>query len=256
MKVITLLTDFGLKDPYIGIMKGVILSLNPGATIIDITHEVEAQDVGEAAYLIQEYYKWFEPGAIHVAVVDPTVGSTRRPIIAARDGYFFVGPDNGIFSLLLNETTRLHAIENSDFMLHRISSTFHGRDIFSPAAAHLSSGRSMSEFGQPVHDPVRLIDLYPRTEGDILRGKIVRFDRFGNGITNISRDGLRNFIRRRSFNVEIGALCFDRISESYYENDMTCLFSSADYLEFGFFKGSFRNKTGVSKGDEVRIRLL
>ena len=161
MKTITLLTDFGTKDPYVGIMKGVILSTNPDVRIVDITHEVDPQDVREGAFLVEEYYRYFEKGTIHVAVVDPTVGSDRKPIVFSKDGYFFIGPDNGLFTLLYDDNVRAYAIENRRYMLKKISATFHGRDIFAPAAAYLSSGVQLSSLGSVVQDPVRLPGFAP-----------------------------------------------------------------------------------------------
>ena len=253
MKIITLLTDFGLKDAYAGIMKGVILSINPDAGIVDIAHEVEAQDVREAAFLVKESCPWFPAGTTHVAVVDPTVGSSRRPIIVTTRDYAFVGPDNGIFTLVMDEASSVHVIENPEFMLPVISGTFHGRDIFSPTAAHLSRGVLPAAFGRRIDDPVRLAGLFPVKEGEVLKGKIVRFDRFGNGITNIPEDSLQSFLEGAAFRIETGALSFEGLSRSYHEADFTCLIGSSGYLEFGYFKGSFRDKTGAGKDTEVRV---
>jgi S-adenosyl-L-methionine hydrolase (adenosine-forming) len=236
----------------VGIMKGVILSINPDAGIVDITHEVQAQDIREAAFLVKESYRWFPAGTVHVAVVDPTVGSSRRPIIVVGRDHTFVGPDNGIFSLVMDANPVVHAIENREFTLPAISGTFHGRDIFSPAAAHLSRGALPAAFGRRIDGPVRLEGLFPVVEGGVLKGRIVRFDRFGNGITNIPENSLQSFLQG-AFKVEIGDMSFGHISESYYEGDFTCLFGSSGYLEFGYFKGSFRDKTGARKEDEVRV---
>ena len=193
IKIITLLTDFGLKDPYVGIMKGVILSINPEATIVDITHDITPQNVEEAAFLIEEYHRYFPPGTIHLAVIDPTVGSKRRPIIVSKDNNVFIGPDNGLFTLILNDA-EVYLLENPDFMLKEVSSTFHGRDIFAPAAAHASTGFHPSAFGRMISDPLRLNNMFPTIEGNSLNGRIVRFDSFGNAITNIKIDFLKHFL--------------------------------------------------------------
>jgi S-adenosyl-L-methionine hydrolase (adenosine-forming) len=255
VKIITLLTDFGLKDAYAGIMKGVILSINPDAGIVDITHEVEAQDVREAAFLVKESCPWFPAGTTHVAVVDPTVGSARRPVIVTTRDHVFVGPDNGIFTLVMDEDSSVHIIENPEFMLPVISGTFHGRDIFSPAAAHLSRGVLPAAFGRRIDDPVRLAGLFPVEEGEVLKGRIVRLDRFGNGITNIPENTLKSFLAGAPCRIETGTLSFEGLSRSYYEADFTCLIGSSGYLEFGYFKGSFRGKTGLGKDAEVRVIL-
>ena len=144
MGIITLCTDFGNRDPYAGIMKGVILSVDPGARIVDITHEIEPQDVREAAFTVEDYWRYFPAGTVHVVVVDPTVGSSRRPIVVSCDGHFFVGPDNGVFSFAAGRASDIRLREDRDLMRGEISATFHGRDIFSPVAAHLSGGAAES----------------------------------------------------------------------------------------------------------------
>ena len=256
VKVITLLTDFGLKDPYVGIMKGVILSINPEATIVDITHDIMPQNIEEAAFLIEEYYRFFPPGTIHVAVIDPTVGSQRRPIIVSKDNNIFIGPDNGLFTLILDSDAEVYLIENPDFMLREVSSTFHGRDIFAPAAAHASTGFHPSAFGRIISDPMRLDNMFPAKEGHSLKGRIVRFDRFGNAITNIKIDFLKDFLGNRSFEVRVGSMVFTALNKSYYESEFTCLIGSSGYLEFGYFKGSFKEKGNTAKNDSVLIHAL
>jgi S-adenosylmethionine hydrolase len=292
-KIITLLTDFGLKDPYAGIMKGVIHAItgthaclpqrqrrwvapitgkaapasrypaapsNPSlslsdhdVTIIDITHDVEPQDIREAAFLIEEYYRFFPANTVHVAIVDPTVGSARRSIILSKEHYLFVGPDNGIFTLIMGDDPEVYLIEAPSFMLKDISSTFHGRDIFAPAAAYLSKGVQPSVFGERITDPVRLQNVLPRVERDTLKGEVVRFDRFGNAITNIKIDYLTDFLHGRSFKVHIAGIAFTAINRSYYEDEFTCLIGSSGYLEFGFFKGSFAEMTRVGKSEQVTV---
>jgi hypothetical protein len=256
LKTITLLTDFGTKDPYVGIMKGVILTTNPDVRIVDITHEVDPQDVREGAFLIEEYYRYFEKGTIHVAVVDPTVGSDRKPIVFSKDGYFFIGPDNGLFTLLCDDATRIFAIEKKRYMRKEVSSTFHGRDIFAPAAAYLSSGVHPSMFGSVVQDPVRLPDLLPTVKDNVLHGEIVRFDRFGNAITNISGTVIQDFADGRPITSTLRDMPFSTIHESYYEGEVVSLIGSAGYLEFGLFMGSLREKMGLCKGDPVTITIL
>jgi S-adenosyl-L-methionine hydrolase (adenosine-forming) len=255
VKVITLLTDFGLKDPYVGIMKGVILSINPDATIVDITHDIMPQNIEEAVFLIEEYHRFFPPGTIHMAVIDPTVGSERRPIIVSKNNNVFIGPDNGLFTLILDDA-EVYLLENPDFMLKEVGSTFHGRDIFAPVAAHASTGFHPSAFGRTIFDPMRLDNMLPIIEGHSLKGRIVRFDRFGNAISNITIDFLQDFLGKRSFEVRIGSMVFTALSKSYYESEFTCLIGSSGYLEFGYFKGSFKEKTNVIKNDSVQMRAL
>lgn len=255
MAIITLLTDFGLKDPYAGVMKGIILAMNPSVAVVDITHEVEPQDVVEAAFLVEEYVPFFPAGTVHVCVVDPGVGSDRRALVVSSADQFFVGPDNGIFSLVMGQGFEAFAIKNPACTLKDISSTFHGRDVFAPAAAHLSLGLSPLRLGPRVTDPVLLPNLQPVIEGDTLHGRVIRFDHFGNAITNISRKGVDAFASGRVYVVEAGGKLFTALSRSYFEHDFTCVVGSSGYLEFGFFKGSFQRKTGVKKGDAVVMRL-
>ncbi len=253
VSIITLLTDFGLCDPYVGMMKGVILSINQDATIVDITHDVEPHDVREGAFLVSEHYRYFPGGTIHVAVVDPTVGSDRRPIIVIRDDHVFVGPDNGIFTGVVDGNAKIHVIGNRAFMGEQISTTFHGRDIFAPAAAHLAKQVLPSDFGPAILDPVRLEGLEPTVRENTLTGKIIRFDRFGNGITNIPGPLLVNFVGAGTYTVRVGGLTFSTLSRSFYEAESTCLVGSAGYIEFGYFKGSFRERSGAAKGDTVMV---
>jgi S-adenosyl-L-methionine hydrolase (adenosine-forming) len=255
-KIITLLTDFGTEDPYAGILKGVILSINPFVTIVDITHGVQPQDVGEAAYLIPEYFPLFPPGTVHVSIVDPTVGSSRRAIAGKAGGHLFVGPDNGIFSFLFQGSWEAYAITDRAYALNEISSTFHGRDIFAPAAAHLSMGLAIERLGKRIEDPLVLQGLLPEVQKDILYGRIVRFDRFGNAITNIALEPLLAFTGGRPFRITVGKLTFDRISSAYYEGKAVCLAGSNGYLEFAYFRGSFSEECSAWKGDEVTVRLL
>ena len=253
MKIITLLTDFGLHDPYVGIMKGAILGINPGAAIVDITHDVEPQDIGEAAFLIEEYQGHFPAGTIHVAVVDPGVGSTRRPIAVDSRGCIFVGPDNGIFTLVMESAASVRTIKNPDFMRSEISSTFHGRDVFAPAAALLARGAELSSAGPLITDAVRIEGLMPTADGDVLAGKIIRLDRFGNAITNIKAALFHDFLKGNAFDIRVGDMTFTTLSKSYFEAEFTCLEGSSGYLEFGNFKGNFAAKRGVKKGDEVLV---
>jgi hypothetical protein len=256
LKTITLLTDFGVKDPYVAIMKGVILSIFPDVRIVDITHEIDPQDVREGAFIMEEYFRYFEKGTIHVAVVDPTVGSERKPIIFMKGGYFFVGPDNGIFTLLYDDNVQVYAIENSRYMRKEIGPTFHGRDIFAPATAYLASGVQLSMFGSVLRNPVMLQDIYPVIEKNVLKGEVVRFDRFGNAITNISGAIIQDFVQGRPFSITLRDDSFQTIHRSYYENETTCLIGSAGYLEFGYFKGNLKERLDLRKGDQVIVRVL
>jgi S-adenosylmethionine hydrolase len=186
--VIALLTDFGNRDGFVGAMKGVILTINPGAKLVDISHEVEPFSVLEGALLLRAHYSYFPRGTVFVAVVDPGVGSERRPIALRCGGYFFVGPDNGIFDLVIKDLgsePEVVLIEREEFLIPRRNETFHGRDIFSPVAAHLSRGVPLTDFGSRTEYLFRLRFPEPEVSGDKVVGEIIYFDRFGNGVTNV-----------------------------------------------------------------------
>jgi S-adenosyl-L-methionine hydrolase (adenosine-forming) len=255
VSTITLLSDFGLKDPYVGIMKGVMLSLNPHLTLIDITHDIEPQDVAEAAFLIPEYYPYFPKRSVHLCVVDPTVGSSRRALVVEKDGHTFVGPDNGLFSFILNGAN-VREITNARFMMPKVSSTFHGRDIFSPAAAHVTTGVSLSDLGPLVADPVYLSDLHPSIYDDHMIGEIVRFDRFGNAISNIPIKDLAALVGAEPYIIDMGGLSFKSLSVSYFENTYAALIGSSGYLEFGLFKGNLAADKQIKKGTRVIVRKV
>jgi S-adenosyl-L-methionine hydrolase (adenosine-forming) len=187
MKAITLTTDFGLTDWFVGTMKGVILRTAPNAPVVDLTHGIAPGDIRAGAYALAAAYRYFPAGTIHVAVVDPGVGSERAGVVIETENYHFVGPDNGVFSFALRgERLRsVHRLENPKFQLTEVSRTFHGRDIFAPAAAHLSRGVPAGQFGPRVHDLVQLAWPEPVATSSGLRGEVVHLDHFGNAITNL-----------------------------------------------------------------------
>jgi len=186
--VITLLSDFGLDDHYVGVMKGVILATNPEVHIVDISHAIPPYDVTAAALVLASAYHYFPKGAIHVAVVDPGVGGDRRGLLAATDNYFFIGPDNGTFTYIYDDPSFLWArhLRTVEYFLEKVSSTFHGRDVFAPVAGHLSLGEPTDSFGPLAEDLVRLETARPVVgEDGSIRGEVIYVDRFGNLITNI-----------------------------------------------------------------------
>ncbi|MEM1602129.1 MAG: SAM-dependent chlorinase/fluorinase [Candidatus Bathyarchaeia archaeon] len=191
--IITLLSDFGLKDSYVAEMKAVILSILPDAQIVDISHEVRKFDVRMGAFLLARAAPFFPRGTVHVAIVDPGVGTTRRPIIVETERSFYVGPDNGILMLSARREGIRHAyvIENEKYMLKNISRTFHGRDIFAPVAAHIAAGIPPSEMGSEVHDLVTPSFTEPKLSENSVEGEIIHVDDFGNLVTNITENDLR-----------------------------------------------------------------
>jgi len=200
MPIITLLTDFGTQDHFVGAMKGVILSANPAAVIVDITHEVPPQDIRTAAFDLLAIYKDFPSGTIHLAVVDPGVGSNRRPILVECAEQVFVGPDNGLFSWICQREGHFRArhLTNEKFFKYPKSATFHGRDVFAPVAAALSKGVAAEEFGPVIDDAIVLESLTPGANDDgTLAAAIIHIDRFGNCITNLTAEHLTDEVNGR-----------------------------------------------------------
>lgn len=193
MSIISLLSDFDTKDPYVAEMKAVILSISPQTRIIDLTHSITKFDIRMGAYVLASAAPYFPSGTVHVAVVDPSVGTRRRPIIVETKRSLYVGPDNGLLMLAANKEhiKNVYTIDNPNYMLPQVSNTFHGRDIFAPAAAHLTQGNKPSTFGEAIHDYVVPEFTKPATRDGELWGKILHVDDFGNVISNIAAEDLK-----------------------------------------------------------------
>ena len=217
--VITLLTDFGLADSYVGAMKGVVLGINPQANLVDLTHDVSPQNVLQGAFLLGTAWPYFPDGTIHLAVVDPGVGTERRALLLEGHGHLFLAPDNGILSFVLPqeetgtspfqpylarvpEGFRAYALTDPRYWRHPVSDTFHGRDIFAPVAAHLSLGLAAEEVGEPVDSLIRLAIPVPQWQGDRLLGHVLHIDRFGNVVTSVPAEVLAG--GREGVEVEAG----------------------------------------------------
>ncbi len=201
-RVIAFLTDFGLRDHYVGVMKGVALSICPEAVLVDLTHEVDPQNIAQGAYLLGASFRYFPKGTVFVAVVDPGVGTERRGLCVVAEGRFFVGPDNGLFTLVYDRAQEFVAYElqNQTYFLPQQSTTFHGRDIFAPVAAHLARGLNPSTLGPQVADTVRLPWPQVSLEPGRIRGAVIYVDRFGNLVTNIPQEHLEGkFIKAVCF---------------------------------------------------------
>jgi S-adenosylmethionine hydrolase len=253
--IITLLTDFGLSDPYVGIMKGVILSIHPEARLVDISHEVHPGAVRQAASLLEEAYPFFPPGTIHLTVVDPGVGSGRRPIGLKAMDQIFVGPDNGVFSALLRARDRCSVVHLTEerFFLSLLSHTFHGRDIFAPVAAHLARGVDLLGMGAQVNDPVCLDLPTVMVNEHTLRGEVTRVDRFGNIITNIPAHTLESWMAGNRVLVTVGRLSLETIGRTFSDvaqGRPVALVGSSGHLEIAVNLGRASDRLGVS-GDRV-----
>jgi S-adenosylmethionine hydrolase len=203
--IISLITDFGLRDNFVGVMKAVILKINPRVRIVDICHEVKPQDVIGAAFLLAGSFKYFPRGTVHVAVVDPGVGTKRKKILVKTRNYFFVGPDNGVLSLAfkVEAPEQVIQISNDRYFLKPTSSTFHGRDIFAPVSAYVSRGVDILKLGQPT-EHFKTLEFPPvEASGRRLIGEVIYIDRFGNLISNISKESFLSFIKNRKFKLDI-----------------------------------------------------
>ncbi len=257
--IVTLLTDFGLEDAYVGIVKGVILGINHRAGIVDITHGVVLGDIIHAAIILQHSYRYFPEGTIHLAVVDPGVGTRRRPIIVKTGGHFFVGPDNGIFGKVISGSSRVVHITNRRYFLSEPGSTFHGRDIFAPVAAHLSNGVSYEKMGHFIDDSVPINIPVPRREDGKLVGQILYVDHFGNMITNIRRNDIESLGSESRKRIRIMDVIIEGIADTYAnkgKGEPVALFGSTGYMEIAVNMGNACRMFGVEHGEERDIKVI
>lgn len=272
--VITLTTDFGYDDAYVAAVKGAILNINPVATIVDVSHSIKPQDILQAAFVLSAVYRYFPKETVHVAIVDPGVGSDRRGIILKTPSAMFIGPDNGIFSYVIDDLfsaesrsaiEQTHglteivfkigleaaAITDPRFWRHPVSPTFHGRDVFAPVAAGLSLGISLYEFGEKINSlhvlPVPKPSLDP--DGNLV-GQVLHIDRFGNLIANIRSNSLPG----KNVVIEVGGLRIQGISDYYAQKEgVMAVVGSSGYLEISLRDGSARDFLGIAEGDEIRV---
>jgi hypothetical protein len=262
--IITLLSDFGLKDPYVAEMKAVILSIYPQARIVDVSHDIEKFNIRMGAFVLASAVPYFPAGAIHVAVVDPGVGTKRRPIVVKTERSFYVGPDNGLLMLAAQREgiRHVHHISNQRFMLPRISRTFHGRDIFAPVAAHLARGSPPSEFGPEIRDYVLPEFAKPRVGKGELLGEVLYIDGFGNVVSNISAKDLEKTGIREGFflNVELeGKTLALKLCSAYGEVPVKkplAIIGSSDFLEISVNQGNASKVFKAKIGDSVRVSSL
>ncbi|MEW6419069.1 MAG: SAM-dependent chlorinase/fluorinase [Nitrospirota bacterium] len=262
--IITLTTDFGYKDPFVGIMKGVILNINPLANIVDITHDISPQNILEAAFAIEMSFESFPYKTIHVVIVDPGVGSVRRPILVITDHHYFIGPDNGVFSQIYNlvhETLSVIHITAEHYFLPQRSATFHGRDIFAPVAAWLSRGINVSKFGDPITDYVNIPIPVPIVlEGNTIEGEVIYIDRFGNVTTNIRNQKIGElFADNPEGRLKVIAKGKEAPLKNYYseagDNGLYSLINSFGYLELFVRMGNASSDFGISVGEKVNVVL-
>jgi len=258
-QIITLTSDFGLQDQYVSSMKAVILGLAPEVRLIDVSHDIPAQDIMAGAWVIRNSAFLFPKNTVHLVVVDPGVGTDRLPIVLKINDQYFVGPDNGIFSLFYDEF-EFEAIKlNKDkYWRKERSRTFHGRDVFAPVAAHLINGVSLKELGDPVKDLVTYHWAVPIGDKDGLQGWVVHIDRFGNLITNISESLIEDMIGRRKVRIYVGNTMIDHLVNTFgdvEDGDPAAFIGSSGVLEIGINKGNAAKLLSVDKGAQVSLVL-
>lgn len=260
--IITLTTDFGTNDHFVGAVKGVILDIVPEAAIVDISHAVQAYDVLDGALAISQTYSYFPTGTVHMVVVDPGVGTTRRPIIASSDGYHFVAPDNGVLSMVYAKEERIHVrhVTSDHYFRQPVSNTFHGRDIFAPVAAYLAKLVDSHKFGDEIEDYVRFAAPRPKPVAENrLRAVVLKVDRFGNMITNVTPDDAPAlFAGKGGFKIVVGNKEITEIRAAYAEGsqgEVFAILGSMGYLEIVANRAAAAQLTGVGKGAEVSILL-
>lgn len=259
MAIISLLTDFGLRDGYVGVMKGVIWKINPDVQIADITHFIAPQDVRQGALALLRTTKYFPRGTVHVAVVDPGVGTARRPLAAEADGHYFIGPDNGLFSLVFQEAEqrglkrRYFTLDRPQYWLPEISNVFHGRDIFAPAAAHLSKGTPIEQMGSPLANPVRLTISQPVKTDNGWRGEVIEIDNFGNLAANIRREHLPD---GAAVTVKVGGKTIAGLIKTFDEKaagELAAMIGTEDDLMIAVVRGNAAERLNTKVGDLVEV---
>jgi S-adenosylmethionine hydrolase len=261
--IITLTTDFGTNDHFVGTMKGVILGIVPEAQIVDISHAVQAFDVLDGALTISQAYSYFPTGTVHVVVVDPGVGAARRPIIASSDGFHFVAPDNGVLSMVYAKEERIHVrhITSDHYFVQPISNTFHARDIFAPVAAYLAKQVDSHKFGEEIEDYAKFSAPKPKAmDKTHIRGVVLKVDRFGNLITNITPLDTPMIFKEKAakFKITVGSREITSIVNSYAEgtpNEVFGILNSMGFLEIAANRAAATQLTGAGKGAEVIVAI-
>ena len=272
--VITLTTDFGLDDPFVGIMKGVILNIVPDAQIIDITHNIEPQNITQAALILNATYPWFPRKTVNVVVVDPGVGSVlkakgktkktagpiiRRAMVVQSKFQTFIGPDNGVLTLGIQPDSRVYEITNKKYFLKNVSNTFHGRDVFAPCAGWIASGIAHAKMGPRVLKPVRLDFPQPLLKETSLHGEIIHIDHFGNLNTNISAELIHEtFPPSATINVQIGKHRIEGLVTGYYQmkdNQPGAIINSWNQLEIFYREDNARKKLKARVGQSVILKI-
>jgi S-adenosyl-L-methionine hydrolase (adenosine-forming) len=259
--IITLTTDYGTNDHLVGVMKGVILSINPEVNIVDITHSVLPHDLLDGALAVGQAYKYFPPKTVHLVVVDPGVGTDRRPILVAGDAHYFVAPDNGVLSSVYDQTESLYVwnIISEHYFRQPVSKTFHGRDIFAPVAAWMTKSWQSSAFGEPITEFVRFALPKPKTAGNTIKGVVLRVDQFGNLMTNFRVEDVPAFAAPDGkFTIRAGNATVTKLVPTFASGangEAIGLIGSSGYLEISMNKANASRTLALGRGAEVTVEV-
>ena len=258
--IITLTTDFGTSDHLVGTMKGVILNINPAARIVDLNHHVTPFDVLDGALSIANAYRYFPARTIHVVIVDPGVGTDRRPLLVSGEKQYFIAPDNGVLSMIFaRESCLVRHITSEHYFLNPVSPTFHGRDIFVPTAAWLSKAFQTEAFGEEITDPVRFTMPKPKSAGQVVKGVVLRVDAFGNLMTNLrTEDVPAAAVESGAIKLSVAGKEIRKLAQTFglgTPGEPIALFGSAGYLEIAVNRGSAARTLGANRGAEVTLDL-
>lgn len=258
-QIITLTTDFGTQDYYVSAMKAVMLGIAPDVRFVDVSHEIPPQDIMAGAWVIRNTAFLYPPGTVHLVVIDPGVGTSRNPVALKIKDQYFVGPDNGIFSLFFNEFEyEACKLNNADFWRKGVSNTFHGRDIFAPVSAYLSNGTSLSEIGEPIDELVTYHWAVPIADKDGLQGWVLHIDRFGNLITNLTQELIEDHLEKKHVKIYVGNTMLNKIVTTFgdvEDGEPAAFIGSSGNLEIGINKGNAARMLSVDKGAQISIVL-
>ena len=259
--IITLTTDYGTSDHFVAVMKGVILSINPDVNLVDITHSVLPHDILDGALAIGQTFNYFPPKTVHVVVVDPGVGTDRRPILVASDQHYFVAPDNGVLSSVYDQSEALHVwdIISEHYFRQPVGKTFHGRDIFAPVAAWLTKSWQTSSFGEPITDFVRFSIPKPKVAGNTVKGTVLRADHFGNLITNVTPEDVPALVTPNgNLSISVGNGKITKVVTTFADGaagEPVGIIGSTGYLEISVNKGNASRTLGAGRGAEVTVEF-
>jgi S-adenosylmethionine hydrolase len=262
-RLVTFTTDFGLSDHYVGAMKGVILNINPEARLVDISNSVQSYDVLDGALTIAQAYRHFPSNTVHLVIVDPGVGTTRRPLLVTAEKHIFIAPDNGVLSFVYEQEERLSVrhITAEHYYLQPVSSTFHGRDIFAAVAGWLSKGVEVAKFGEEITDFVRFAAPKPKSAGEgAVKGLVMKVDKFGNLITNIRPEDAPALFQPEppEFKIQVGKTQVLKMKAAYAQGapgEVFGILGSMGFLEIATNRGAANRTVGADKGSDVTVLL-